>query len=146
MRRALIAFIFSGVIGFSIAQAQAQEFIANQGSPGSRGPWGVSPGRCNSVLRDGGNPDQVTSVGVTSTPVPATAAAVRVWVLVCNSLENTGTPKVKCLANGGTPVMGRANPGQVLGVGDCFQYTTQTAVNCIADTAATAVTSYECLP
>jgi hypothetical protein len=144
--------VLSGLaVGFLInaIPAGAQELIVNQGSPGTRGGWITYPAPCARFLLDGGNPDQVTSVGVADggvgVPVPATAAGTRHFNLVCNSVENSGTPKVKCLTNGGTPTMGITNPGQVLGVGDCYQYTTSTDVKCISDTAATAVTSYECL-
>ncbi len=88
--------------------------------------------------------ETVTSVGVTATPVPASAQTARKIVLICNSTENAGVPKVKCRADGTNPIIGSGTAGQTLGVGDCILYSTHAVVNCISDTAATAVSSSEC--
>lgn len=85
----------------------------------------------------------VTSVGVAASSLP-TALATRWMVRVCNSAENTGTPIVKCRDDGTNPVMGIANAGEALEVGDCVTYYTAAAIRCISDTAATAVTQAEC--
>lgn len=88
----------------------------------------------------------VVSVGVAAVLVPASALAGRKALRVCNSPENVGSPKVKCLLGGTAPVMGVANAGDVLGVGDCFPYAVDStvALKCIADTAGTAVVTFEC--
>lgn len=87
----------------------------------------------------------VVSVGATAVLVPASPLSGRKTLRVCVSLENAGSPKVKCLL-GGTPVMGVANPGDVLAPGDCYPYAIDSSVvvKCIADTAGTAVTTFEC--
>jgi hypothetical protein len=106
------------------------------------------PARCSPTLLDAGSPWQVTSVGVAAVNVPATSAATRYYLEVCSSTENTGTPLVKCLGNGVSPVIGLTNRGDVLGVSDCHTYAIAgtNQLSCISDTAATAVTSYECIP
>ncbi len=108
----------------------------------------VSGSICNAVLIDAGAPQQVTSVGVAATLVPAQPTANRYYVTVCNSSENSGTPQVKCLYNNVSPVMGITNPGDVLGVGDCWRFDIagSNQLKCISDTASTAVTSDECVP
>ena len=88
--------------------------------------------------------DAVTTVGTAVLPVPATIQTARKMVLICNSPENTGSPVVKCRADGVAPVMGLTTPGQGLAKGDCITYSTTSVVNCIADTASTAVSSTEC--
>lgn len=85
----------------------------------------------------------VTSVGTSASSLP-TALTTRWMVRVCNSAENTGTPIVKCRDDGTNPVMGIANAGEALEVGDCVSYYTTAAIRCISDTAATAVTQSEC--
>lgn len=87
----------------------------------------------------------VVSVGVAAVLVPATSLSGRKALRVCNSVENVGSPKVKCLL-GATPAMGLANPGDVLAPGDCFPYAIDSTVSvrCISDTAGTAVTTFEC--
>lgn len=89
----------------------------------------------------------VVSVGVTAVTVPAASLQGRRSLVVCNSAENVGSPKVKCLIGGTAPVMGAANPGQVITVDGCFPFglaSTET-LKCISDTAGTAVTTYECV-
>lgn len=135
----------------------------DQGRPGTQGPWPV----VMTNLADGGtgsvfvmdrkcqisSPYTNTSVGVSATSVPASAQAARVYVQVCNSLQNSGNPLVKCRTDGTDPVMAITNAGDVFGVGDCKNYpiggTNPDAGNtlrCIADTASTNVTAFECIP
>jgi hypothetical protein len=83
-----------------------------------------------------------TSVSTTSTAVPATPAAGRLYTRVCLSLEASGTPLVKCRTDGTPPAFG-TTAGEVLSVGDCVTYTTP-AVACIANAAATPVSTFEC--
>lgn len=161
----------------AMAWAAGTQVKADQGAPGNQGAWpvtcvsgcgsGGSSGSGGNVLIDGGlvavapvkcaatQPDagavqRVTSVGTSAVNVPATGAntATRYYVDVCNSSENTGTPLVKCLLNGVSPVMGITNPGDVLGVSDCWRYSVPGTdqITCISDTASTAVTSSECVP
>lgn len=91
--------------------------------------------------------EDVTSVGTTAVATPAAQLASRTTVLICNSLQNTGNPLVKCRSDG-VPIMASGNAGQVLSVGDCITYRITDAVTpqCISDTAATQVTSLECAP
>lgn len=88
----------------------------------------------------------VQAVGTTAVAVPVSALSGRKLVRVCNSPENVGSPKVKCLLGGTAPVMGATTAGDVLTVGDCFPYQVDStvAVKCISDTAGTAVTTFEC--
>jgi len=136
--------------------ALAQEMV-DQGSPGKQGPWPVS---MTTLLPDGGTSSgtaitpqicntmasKITSVGVAAGATPATQLTARRYVTLCNSLQNSGTPLVKCRSDGTAPVMAATNIGDVMGVGDCILYPAGdgTAISCIADAAATYVTSWEC--
>lgn len=163
---------FLAVVVLASLAAFAQTTTVNQGAPGNQGPWKVTCTNCGSSSSDGGTtvnvttwfPDggfigqttpiycsasslnKVTSVGVAAVATPAATAATRVSVLVCNSLENTGVPQVKCRADGVAPVLGVAGPGEVISPGDCISYNSKVALSCIANTAATAVTTFECVP
>jgi hypothetical protein len=93
----------------------------------------------------GTNRHSVVSVGVTATAIPATPLAARAWVDVCVSVENAGTPVVKCRADGTAPVLGSSQPGDALSVGDCIRYAPPqgTTIQCIAS-SSTAVSVTEC--
>lgn len=138
---------------FVAAAAIAQQTV-DQGSPGNQGPWPVTgsgsgatfpvtPQRCTSTV------NKITSVGVAAGSTPSSQLASRRYITLCNSLQNTGSPLVKCRTDGTNPVMAASssNPGDILGVGDCILYPlpSTTTIACIADTAATLVTSWECL-
>ena len=120
--------------GVAVAQPQVS---ANQGAPGRQGAWPVTT-PCVTVV------ETVTSVGTTAVAVPTTAQSARKLILICNSSENTGSPVLKCRADGTAPVIGTAAAGQALAKGDCVSYSTTVAVRCIADTAATAASASEC--
>lgn len=93
----------------------------------------------------------LAAVGTTAVAVPTSALPGRKSLRVCVSLENAGSPKVKC-ALGSVPVMGFAATdagtpiGDVLAPGDCFTYSvdTSTLVRCVSDTAGTGVITFEC--
>ena len=93
----------------------------------------------------------VTAVGTTAVTVPTARSWNSRGVTICNSQENTGSPKLKCLldpnADAG-PFMGLTNQGEVLGVGDCAQFPVEYThvVKCVSDTAGTAATATECTP
>jgi hypothetical protein len=92
----------------------------------------------------------VVAVGDAGVAVPTAATFGRRGVTICNSTENTGSPKLKCLvaSEDGGPGMGATLPGDVLAVGDCITYPVDNIVStrCISDTAGTAATSAECIP
>lgn len=147
------------IAGFVIADEKV-----DQGRPGTQGPWPVTV----IALADGGSgyvftldrkcavgsPYTSTSVGTSATSVPASPNTGRAYIQVCNSLQNSGNPLVKCRSDGTDPVMAITNAGDVFGVGDCKNYpiggTNPDAgtgtIRCIADTAATNVTGFECVP
>lgn len=81
--------------------------------------------------------------------VPTASQTKRLGVEICISAENPGLPKAKCLVDG-TPVMGVANPGDLLVIGGkvCQFYPVDSShpIKCIADTASTAVLTGECVP
>lgn len=145
----------------ALAAVVAWSQTVDQGRPGKQGPWPVSlsstavdggpdfvqMGLCASAASDGGLVHQNTVTGVAAVTTPANQNAGRVYVVLCNSLQNSGQPLVKCRVDGTTPVMAATNAGDVLGVGDCAQYAIGPTVvpQCISDTAATNVTSYECV-
>ncbi len=136
--------------GLAIAQ---QQVVANQGKPGNQGPWPVI-----SIGTDGGavivqpvqcrgtSSQKITTTGVAAVNTPSAQLAGRIYIEICNSLQNTGTPYIKCRVDGTAPVMAAGNVGDVLGVGDCIRYDIPAGVvpQCIADAATTYATSFEC--
>ena len=95
----------------------------------------------------GGATATVTAVGTSATAVPATPLTGRSQVTVCNSDENTGTPLLKCRADGNNPTIGATNPGDLIRKGACWTYYAPSGkpIKCIADTADTQVTTTECI-
>lgn len=147
----------------ALSWAAGTPVLANQGQPGNQGPWPVTlsggagsndggfvfqtgPVECRGQTADGGNPDTLTTVGITSTPVPAAAAVNRVYINVCVSTNNVSNASIKCLTGNGTPNV-NSGAGQVLLYGDCVIYTAiQTnTINCVSD-GGYAVTAFECVP
>lgn len=147
--------------------ASATEKV-DQGRPGSQGPWPVTlsgsggsvvvyvdggfiqtyPILCRDTDDAGTGVNKSTNVGVAAVPVPASSSLNRIYVEICNSLQNTGNPLMKCRADGTAPVNAIGSGGTMLGIGDCVQFAVPAAnaVQCIADSANTYATSYECIP
>lgn len=157
------AIVLSGLVLFGAFVAWAQEEVmANQGTPGTRGPWPVTPvgGSGGGNLPDGGSsaasvpfqcqitsPNKVTSVTTASTTTPATAQPFRLWMNVCNSPQNAAGSIAKCRADGTAPVFAATNPGDVLTLGDCVTYYLPSTRNilCISNAAGGIdVQTYEC--
>lgn len=88
----------------------------------------------------------LTSVGTSSAYVPSILSALpgRWMIRICNSPRNSGTPIITCTTDGQLPDAGLTGVGESLEVGDCATYTTSAGVQCISDTASTAVSSWEC--
>lgn len=92
----------------------------------------------------------VVSVGTTAVTVPTSRTSGSVAVEITNSAENTGSPKVKCHVDppdggvgfGLTYVGDVKNPGEGYSYGVDYTHT----IKCASDTAATAVTTSECIP
>ena len=163
-----IFFVLMVLVGL-VAFAQTTTTV-NQGAHGNQGPWKVTCTNCSgggssdagttvNITFDGGfigqvtpiycstsSVNSVTSVGTSSTATPAATASARVSILVCNSLENTGTPLVKCRDDNTAVALGVGNPGEAINPGDCILYNSKVGVRCIANTAATAVSTFECVP
>ncbi len=127
--------------------ALGQLIISNPGGGGGGGGTVVIDGGLQTypVTCAAASPHKYTSVGTASTITPATAAAGRLFTRVCNSLEASGSPLVKCRTDSVAPALG-ATPGEVLAPGDCVTYTLPAAANilCIASAAATPVSTFEC--
>jgi hypothetical protein len=86
--------------------------------------------------------DRNSTVGITALSLPVLAGR---WLTrVCNSARNTGNPIITCTSDGTTPTTALTSIGETLEPGDCAIYTTGAAVQCISDTASTAVTSWDC--
>ena len=96
-------------------------------------------------------PQTVVVVGTSAVSVPASPLAGRKVVRVCVSLENVGSPKVKCAIDS-HPIMGfvvtdgGSPTGDVMGPGDCYPYPIDTShtLKCVSDTAGTGVVTWEC--
>ncbi len=137
--------------------------LVDQGSPGFN-PWpvrgtfivnGTDGGvlqttqvMCAQTAADGGLLHKNTVVGAAAVSTPAAQTAQRIYVELCNSTQNAGNPMVKCRVDNTAPVMAAGNAGDVLGIGDCKVYPVPSSnvPQCIADTAGTNVTSFECVP
>ena len=162
--KAQVWFVWAVVLLILAGWAYAQEEVmANQGSPGTRGCWPV----CSSSTGGGGNlpdggssgasvpyqcqitsPHKVTSVTNASTTTPATAVPLRLWVNLCNSIQNAAGSIVKCRGDGTAPVFAATNAGDVLGLGDCVTYYLSSTRNvlCISNAAGGIdIQTYECL-
>lgn len=143
-----VPFIFALITGAAFAFGQTS--TVNQGKPGQYGAWPVSiPGTvtATTVPTTCGTPTQKAfTIGVTAAACPSAQLASRKTILICNSQENTGAPKIKIRIDGVAPVMGAGNPGDVLSPGDCIQYAVgaTTTPQCISDTAGTGAYSDEC--
>lgn len=143
---------FLGAFLVSALVSAETTVVANQGAPGNQGAWRVAttPVTNKTVTTDGGSVYGATLVGTTAVSIardPGTLSTT-----VTNSLENTGTPKVKCRDDGVSPLMGFdagvSSPGFVLGVGDSATFTSKgngTGLKCISDTASTIVHFYQSL-
>ena len=90
--------------------------------------------------------ETVVSVGTTATNCPAAQVAGRKYVVICNSIENSGTPKAKVRIDGTAPVIGITAIGTALGKGDCVTFHVSDGIvpQCIADTASTGVSIIQC--
>ncbi len=153
------------LVAAGVAVAQ-NRITANQGKPGLEGPWPVTgtfvtasgdggiarnfsyPGQCAQVGTDGGQLYKNTVVGTSAVPVPAIGTASRAYIEICNSLQNSGTPLLKCRTDGTAPVMAVTNPGDTLGIGDCKIYPIPSTIapQCISDAVGTNALSSECVP
>src|SRR5574342_82488 len=161
MRKNVVRYFAIGLL-ISPLVALGQFIYVNQGAPGRYGPWPVvitAPGSsdggsvvfttsafCSSTGSDGGTPHQVTAVTTTPTACPPTQDPNLRYIVLCNSLENSGNPLVKIRIDGVGPALGNVDAGDVLGVGDCITYPIPGTVTpqCIASGASTGVTSFEC--
>lgn len=137
--------------------ALAQRMVIDQGRPGREGAWPVTGNV--SVSLDGGmtttpapcttNAHKITVVtSSTAVSTPSSQLTGRRFIVLCNSLQNSGSPILKCRVDGVSPVIAAGNPGDVLGIGDCIQYAIPSSVvpHCISNSGAGInVTSYECL-
>ncbi len=154
--------------------AWAQQLVkADQGKPGNQGPWpvtivGGSGGGSGSsggavtgpdggavIVQDLNCTAPVESVitfdGGGATPIPLTPLAGRRTIAICSSPKNTGSPFWTIRADGAAPVTTIGTAGQVLGTGDCINYTLAATgadggnpLHGIADVASAVITSTEC--
>lgn len=152
--------------GLLVAAIASAQVAVNQGRPGTQGAWPVTgvggsststgvdggvvqttPAKCAQTAADGGTLHKNTVVGATAANVPAAQTAARIWIEICNSLQNSGNPILKCRVDGVAPVAASTNPGDVLGIGDCAHYAiiSSNVPQCISDTAGTNALSYECV-
>lgn len=155
----LLVFVGVGLV----AIAASAGTTVDQGSPGFN-PWPVrgsiivagsdggvvqtTQALCAQTAADGGLIHKNTAVGVAAVSTPATQTAQRIYIELCNSIQNSGNPLVKCRTDNTAPVSAAGNAGDVLGIGDCKVYAipASNVPQCISDTASTNVTSYECVP
>jgi hypothetical protein len=77
---------------------------------------------------------------------PASQLRGRTLTVICNSLENAGSPLLKVRVDGNAPVIG-ASGGTLLAPGQCASFMLQSNIQplCIADTPGTQITTLECV-
>lgn len=165
MKRLL--FIVPGLLAALVAYADSP-VTANQGKPGTQGPWPVkligfdggqqapnTPTYPEACGTNGGAANTAVFIGGAATQVPASPTATRRYVNICNSLENQSAAFIKCRADGTAPTMVPCTAGDGLMFGDCVLYTapaTSNTVRCISDAGGGAdggnpvATAYECVP
>lgn len=112
----------------------------DQGSPGKQGGWPVAnyPYTCGSSYQAVYQTDAgVLTVGV---------APRRLYIVVCNSQDNT-SGVIRCRADdGGVPLIDAGSIGTTLSIGDCVSYTNPVSkpVKCIGTGAY--LETFECAP
>ena len=135
----------AGVLKVEVSNGSARSDAGETIVVPSGGSMPVSTPVCTS------SPQTVVVVGTAAVAVPSSPMAGRKTVRVCVSLENTGSPKVKCaidshpvmgfvVTDGGSPI------GDVMGPGDCYPYPIDTShtLKCVSDTAGVGVLTWEC--
>lgn len=157
-------FLLMLIAGFALAENTIK---ADQGKPGTQGPWPVTlPGTTILTVKvtgvDGGSslvtqPLQcgtgsvhATTALSTSSTAMTTSLVTRAYTVVCVSVETSGTPTVRCRADGVAVTNVAGSAGDTLTTGDCLVYTTPgnggtDPIRCIASAAA-YVTTYQCVP
>lgn len=157
MKRILAVIVVAAAVA-----AWAQNTVkADQGKPGTQGPWPVSVTGGISITLDGGlglsttsttTPcsqyrETNTSVGTSAAIVPATPLANRIWIRVCNSLLNTEGAQCICSATS-TPTFAASSLGDPLAVSDCAFYNITAAdagvPQCICNGAGVRLPASEC--
>jgi len=134
------------------ATLHAQAIVkADQGRPGNQGAWPVTagaaapvtvmPGTCATVTQS------VCSVTNVAATCPAAQLASRRYVVFCPTLENQAAGQVVKVNVTGAAVLGVANAGSVMGIGDCimFQVPDTTLPSLISNSAGgVAVSVFQC--
>lgn len=166
-KKTLVGLSVVGVLLVAFAAWAAGNIeTANQGAPGTQGPWPVTCSNCSGGggSGDGGanstvynlpalctatSPYAVTTTSATAGAVPASAAAGRSYIVVTLTAGtvNPSTATVKCATNGAAVTLAATSPGDVLQYGDSTTYAAASTnvINCVGD-AGYVVTSFECVP
>ncbi len=164
MKRDLMAFVLASVM-FAAAAYPATPVTADQGSPGTRGPWPVTISGSGSstvvvgpdggavVVQDAPCNSPLETYFVPSTTdagtCPPTALAGRSRILLCNAPKNVNiatAPFITVTIDGQAPTNTLPSPGQELGLGDCITYVAGSGlpVHCISDTVDAGLLITEC--
>lgn len=137
------------VEGDAVAATTGVHVIAGKGPDGkakafslsSTGDLHLTDKTCTSVAQS------ILSIGNgAAVTVPAASLAGRRYIRICVSSENVGSPYIKCLLGGNAPIIGIANPGDVIVTGECLPYTAASTdtIKCIGSAAGVGVTTFEC--
>ena len=105
------------------------------------------PGYCDSTLPDGGPVHKSTAIsGAGAVNCPTDQAPNRQYIVFCVNAEQGAGGRAKIRIDGVAPIMGAANPGDVLERGDCVLYPIKSSVvpQCISN-GNHNINTFECL-
>lgn len=137
---------------------------ADQGRPGTQGPWPVSITGGVVINIDAGNITVVDSpctnivmtndAGYSTTPsrVPANGGtAGRSWIRICNDILNSMSTVCRCATGQFCPLAtGLGNVGDAIATGDCVTYNVGFADGgvpcCVCNGAGSYLPTAECVP
>lgn len=139
--QASFPWLVAGADGGAVrSQLVPATYPADGGLPTNGSPVQIGPYPCGAATKQ----DVFTMDGGA---VTIGSLNPRVYVVVCNSRESTGTGNVRCRSDGTAPVLDAGTPGILLAVGECVPLSNAGGqpVKCIAS-GDYFVTSYECAP
>lgn len=174
MRKTLVV-VMVALIASALAFGQTT-VKADQGKPGTQGPWpvSISGGSVVITLGDAGITVNVNFdggfIGTTSTQpctrivstndagygttpsrVPASGpAAGRSWIRICNSLLNSSSTQCICATDSCPSTVAASTQGDLLATADCATYPLGVADSgvpcCVCNGAGSYLPSMECVP
>lgn len=159
LKPVLFAVVFLALLLLPLAAFAQNTVKADQGKPGTQGPWPVTlsspagsvPGSAVRPVQCQAGSSQHTTISLSTSATAITPSlTTRAYAVVCVSVETSGTPVVRCRADGTNPTNVAGSTGDTLTTGDCLVYPVvgnggTDPIRCIASAAA-YVTVFQCVP